>query len=261
MRRYISSSLFVALVFLFALFLGCVTQKAPLKVVNSLPHERLARYNDSFDTFKKDLWGKGGVLSSEEQLENFKFAGVQFKNGSLIIETETGMLSKGALASNYSIQGDFDIQLDCRMDFYEGLQEMDQFMSFIVFQKGVEISKMNSVQVGLSKREGLTKGYLYCGYRKNGTFHRAKSIEIKSFHGTFRLVRIGDKVTVLYRRKEKSGWKRLAQVPFFAAQVYLSFRVQNFIGNKKSIRAPMPVKAAFDNFKINAAQEIIESEI
>ena len=261
MRRFIPFSVFVTLTALFAPFLGCVTQKAPLKVENSLAHERLARYNDSFDNFKRDLWEKGGVLSSEEQLENFKFADVQFKNGSVTIETETGLLSKGGLASKYSIQGDFDIQLDCRMDFYKDPQEMDQVMTFIIFQKGVEISKMNSVLVGLSKQEGRRKAYLFCGYRKDGNYHRTKAMEIKSFNGTFRFVRVGDRVTVLYRRKEDSGWKKLSQVHFHAAQVYLGFRAQNFVGNKKSIRAPVPVRVSFDNFQINSAQGIIESEI
>ncbi len=41
----------------------------------------------------------------------------------------------------------------------------------------------------------------------------------------------------------------------------IGFQLRNFFGKRTTIRANNSVTAEFNNFKINAAQEIIEEEI
>ena len=47
----------------------------------------------------------------------------------------------------------------------------------------------------------------------------------------------------------------------FLHEVMLVFKPQNHARNRTSITAKYPVTARFDNFRINAAEKIIEEEI
>jgi len=261
MRQVISWSIASICLAVLGVVLGCVTQKAALKVKNSLPQERLAQYNDSFDRIQWDLWEEAGIVYSEAQMENYKPADIRAENGEVVIVTRTGCFSKGGLGSKYSIRGDFDIQLDCRMDFPQGPQDVDQIATFVVFQKGQKLSEINSVQIGLSGREGLVKRYLFFNYLRDGANHLVKALEIDGFQGTFRLVRIGDQVAGLYKTREDTDWKELGRAPLSSEEVLVGFKVQNFLVHRTHLKASVPVKGVFDNFRINAAEEVIESEI
>ena len=62
-------------------FLGCVTDTASLKIEKSLPQNKLAYYNDSFDKFRTDLWDNAGYLHNEAQEANFKLAKMRIDDG------------------------------------------------------------------------------------------------------------------------------------------------------------------------------------
>ena len=81
------------------------------------------------------------------------------------------------------------------------------------------------------------------------------------FHGTLRIVRIGKKVTTLYKREGQDKWTEMCRISFTGEEVFLGFLVQNFKQIDSSIKATVPFEARFDNFRINGAQEIIESDI
>jgi len=55
---------------------------------------------------------------------------------------------------------------------------------------------------------------------------------------------------------EKNGYLSLHSEGY-----YLGFKLQNFVTNRTSITARSTITATFDNFKINAAEEIVEEDI
>ncbi len=257
-------NLWVIVIFLVASlvsFQGCVTEKVSFKTEKSLPQSKLAYYNDSFDKLNEDLWEKAGYLYFEEQVANFKMADMRIENGKLRIETQTGHFSKGGLASKYALRGDFDIQVDCYIDFLEGLQDMDQLLQFLVLDKGKEIETINSVIIGFSKRGKRHKSYIFSGYAEKGEFHRGNVHEIGNFHGTLRIIRIGNEISTLYKKEGENDWKKMNTFRSTANDVMFGFRLQNFTGKRASITARSPITAILDNFRVNAAQEIIEEEI
>jgi len=243
------------------LFLGCVTDMASLKIKKTLPQSKLAYYNDSFDKLRTDLWEKAGYIHNEAQKANFKLAKMQIKDGKLWVQTEIGCFSLGGLASRYAIRGDFDIQVDCQIDFLEGIYDMDQSLVFAAIGKGKEIGKDDTVFLCLLRRGGRDFSTIFSAARKNGRFHRGDWHKIENFDGSLRIVRIGDEINTLFKRKGDAEWKKMDTFRSTPNDMMLGFKLQNFVSNRASITARSPITATFDNFRINAAEEIIEEEI
>ncbi len=253
---------FLSLAFLGAL-LSCATDKAPLQIANSLPQSELAYYNDSFDKMREDLWDRAGYLYREEQVQNFKQSDMRFDNGKLIIRTQTGSFSKGGLSSKYAFRGNFDIQLHCRMDFIKGISgmNMDQVFSFGVYDKSLKIGKMRFAIIGLSMRGGLDRGYLFSNCVVNGRKKKGGSHRIENFNGWFRIWRTGKTISTLYKKEGTVEWTLMKTFRVTDNDMLIGFQLRNFFGKRTTIRANNSVTAEFNNFKINAAQEIIEEEI
>ena len=261
MRHETVMGLIVLFAFSFASGWGCVTPQKAIRVKNTLPPERRAYFCDSFDTLRQDLWEKGGLVYSESQLENFKLAEPRIQDGKVVVQTEVGGFSKGGLASKFILHGDFDIQLDCRMDFPDDLQQMDWIAVFGVFEVGGRIGDTAGAQISMARKKLAMKNFLGSSYIDRGTLHRGVFTRIGDFDGTLRLVRKGGRVTALYRLGEKPEWSELGIHPFTEKDAFVGFRVQNFLASRKVIQAPSSVCAAFDEFRINAAEGIVESEI
>jgi len=251
--------IFLAAFLLF--FLGCVTDTASLKITKSLPQNKLAYYNDSFDNFRTDLWEKGGYTHNNAQEADFKLADMRIEDGKLRVKTETGCLSSGGLGSKYGLRGDFDIQVECQIDFLEGVYDMDHALSFLVIEKGKEIGKVNMVFLSLFKRGGRDFQTILSATWKNGRFHRGDWHKIKNFDGSLRIVRIGDEISTLFKRKGDTEWKIMDTFRSSPNDVMVSFRLANFALKRASITARSPITATFDNFRINAAEEIVEEDI
>lgn len=242
-------------------FQGCATEKA-LKVEKSLLQSELAYYNDSFDNLREDLWEKGGLVLHEEQLSNFKYADISIENGQLKVVTKTYCFSKGALGSKCTLRGDFDIQVDGHIDFLKGKYDMDQQLAFSVLETGKKVKDLDITSIMARKREGSLESEIISFYYRSGRWNLGSRHHIgNNFHGTFRIIRIGNKISTLYKENAEIEWKKMFTASFTKNDVIFSVRVQNFHGKMTSIKARSSVVGKFDNFRINAAQEIVEAEI
>jgi len=261
MKRISALIIGIFLIALSGLFPGCVTDTASLKIEKSLPQSKLAYYNDSFNKLRTDLWEKAGGIPKEAQKANFKLAKMRIDDGKLRVETETGCFSKGGLASKYTLRGNFDIQIDCQIDFLEGLYDMDQSLIFIVLEKGDKFGRDNTVFLSLFKKGGRDFNTIFSGFWENDKFHRGNWHKIKNFDGSLRIVRIGDEISTLFKRKGDTEWKKMDTFRHTPNDIIIGFKLQNFMSNRTSITARSLITATFDNFRINAAEAIIEEEI
>lgn len=241
-------------------FPGCVRDTATLKIEKSLPQIKLAYYNDSFDKLRTDLWDKAGLVFSYRQLSNLQAADMDFENGQLVVKTKTGSFSKGGLVSTFKLRGDYDVQIDLHLDFMEDVSDMDQIIGFGALEKGSAGMATNHFYgITLVKIDGK-QGGIFTVYRSEKKKHGETWHPIDGFNGSFRIVRIGNKVSTLYRQGD-GYWHRTHVYPSVGKDTLIGFSVQNFSISRKSIQADEQVTGRFDSFKINAAQEIIESEI
>jgi hypothetical protein len=241
--------------------LSCSADKVPLQIENSLPQSELEYYSDSFDKIREDFWDRAGYLYKEEQIHNFKLADMRFENGKLIIRTKTGSFSKGGFGSKYALRGDFDLQLDCRIDFLKGASGMDQLLNFLVFDKSGKIGKTNVVVINLSMGEGSHQAWLGTGAQINGRWNKGGSQKIENFHGTLRILRKGRNISTLFKKKGATAWSKMHTFRATANDLLFGFQVRNFFNKRTTIRATQSISAEFESFRINAAQEIIEEEI
>jgi len=251
---------FLLLAFLGTL-LSCATDKAPLQIENSLSQSELEYYNDSFDRMREDLWDRAGYLPKKEQMQNFKLADMRFENGKLIIRTKTGSFSKGGLGSKYAFRGDFDIQLDCRIDFLKGTSGMDQLLNIAVFDKSEKIGRNDIVFINLAMGAGLHQGWLSSNGFINGRRREGSSQKIETFNGTLRILRKAKNISTLYKKRGASAWNKMHTFRVNVNDMIFGFTVRNFFHRRTTIRATQSISAEFDNFRINAAHEIIEEEI
>ena len=242
-------------------FQGCATAPVSSKIENSLPQDKFAYYNDNFDKLREDLWDKAGYMHSEPVRANFRQAKMVIKDGKLRIDTQTGSFSKGGLASRYVIRGDFDIQIDCHIDFLNGFQNMDQFVAFVVLDRGGEIGKMDSVVIGLVKRGTRMFNFVFSGRTQKSKYRLGKYNRVGDFNGTLRIERIEDNISTFYKIQGEREWRELGTFRSTLGDIQLGFKLQNYTHDRESITAKSPVTAKFDNFRINAAQEIIEEDI
>ena len=249
------------LVAFFSALLSCATDKAPLQIKKSLPQDELEYYNESFDKMREDLWDRVGYIWRDEQMQNFKQADMHFINGKLIIRTKLGSFSKGGLASRYALRGDFDIRLDCRMDFIKGVSGMDQVFGLGVLDKSKKIGEMTTVNIGLSMKEGLYQGYMFSSCFINGKGSGGNSQKIDNFNGTFRILRTGKTISLLYKEAGASEWTQVNTFRVTDNDMVFGFQARNFFTNRTTIRAKHSISVELDSFKIIAAQQIIEDEI
>jgi len=250
---------------IFFLIAGCEATSTGIKqssfqISNSLPQNKLAYYNESFDKLRLDLWEKSALTFTQSQTTNFKFADMDIEAGALRIETQKGHFSRGALISKYAIKGDLDVQVDCQMNFLQKAHGMDQILIFAVSERQTETKIPTIVIVGLSKREGRRSG-IFMNYIENNKRVQGKAIPMESFEGTLRIVRIGKKISTFYKKEKNSDWVTLLTFKGTDRDVGAGFGITNFISTRSSIHSELSIVGKFDNFKINAAQQIIEDEI
>lgn len=233
-----------------------------LRIQNSLPGEKLAPYNDTFNGFKEDLWEKGGAFF-EAQTEDFKLADIRIQDGRLVIETKTGGFSSGGIGAKFKFKGDFDVQVDCRVDFTKDAEDMDQILIFHVIDptEGLKDEEIVGAQIGVAKSRGKPAGLFSTSLTKGEVkFNRGKKID--RFRGSLRMVKSGTTLYAFYRNEGTPIWKSFGAFPFDSRETGISLQARNFEMRKAgSIGAKTPFTGTFDNFRVNAAQEIIEPEI
>jgi len=250
---------------------GCAADRGPVQppagVRDSLPPAKLAHFNDTFDSFREDLWDKSGFLFQESQMRNYKAAAMRIENGQLVIETQKGSFSKGGLVTRYSLKGDFDIQLSCRFDFQENVSSFDQVMGFGVLEISPWRGKPNRlINIALLRLggESLESGVLSAcrdmGIGPRGILGKSW-LPMGDFQGSLRIVRKGSEVITFFQRGGEARWNKRGSFPSTGNDVLIGTNVQNFSMERSSISAEKPVIGRLDGFRINAAQGIVEEEI
>lgn len=240
---------------------SCKTDTAALQIENGLPQSEITYYNDSFDKMREDLWDRAGYLFKTEQMQNFKQADMRFVNGKLVIRTKTGSFSKGGFGSNFALRGDFDIQLDCRIDFIKGISGMDQALNFLVLDKSAGVGKTNVVLTELSMDGGSHQAWIQSHGFSNLRRNKSSAKKIDDFDGTLRILRNGKNISTFYEVKGAIAWSIIHTFRITDNDMIVGFQVRNFFNKRTSIVAPLSISAEFDNFRINAAHDIIEDEI
>jgi hypothetical protein len=260
-----SKKIYFIIGFLLLLLLGallsCAADPAPLVIANSLPQNELAYYCDSFDTLKEGLWDKAGFVFSAAQLGNLKIADMTIEEGKLRIDTKTGGFSKGGLVSKFALRGDFDVQIDFQIDFVPGNLDMDQVLGFGAVEKSKSGHLNRMTSIGLLKAGKNKNSEIFSGQLERGKYHRGYWHPIDNFTGSVRFVRMGDQVSTFYRKQGQNRWIKMSTLPSSQNETTIGLTLQNFVKDRNSITATRSIKAWIDNFTINAAQEIIESEI
>ena len=247
---------------LFALCLICLfflainasassSEASTTTVQKSLPQSQIAHYNDAFEKLRDDIWKKSGVLPFGKNVFQIPEIGIQ--DGRLLIKTGTGDFQRGGLTSRWTLKGDFDIQVDCHMDFLDETADMDQLLLFVAKDK----HNRYFTTAGLLKKPN-NEPMVISAFKKKGVRLSRKSDRIGNFHGKLRIVRAGNKITTFRKEYGDSGWKEIGTFSGMTGDVVVGLGVTNFLANRTSIQADQPVMAAFDNFRINSAEEISE---
>jgi hypothetical protein len=240
---------------------GCVLEKRSMVIENSLPESQLAYYNDSFDRLRQDIWMTSALVYSKGQMSNFKLARMSIESGRLKITTKRKCFSRNGLFSKFALRGDFDIQVDCQFDFSQNISDMDQVVRFGVTEKGNELSSLSCVVINLLKRPQHHHGQIVSAFQWKGKLHIGNRHALNSFKGTLRIVRKGNQAGTFYKEADQLEWKKMNTFHFMKIDMYPCFYLLNFMNDRTSISAKSSITVLFDNFRINAAQEILEMEI
>jgi hypothetical protein len=239
---------------------SCAPKDIGIKIEGGVPIDRLRYYDDSFDALKRDLW-EVAAFSQTDQLRNFEMADVNYENSRVRVNTRSGAFSGAVFTSKYQLRGDFDIQIDCEMQFLKGKVTVDQLLYFAVVKKGETFYSGGSVSNVISKPSGLEDGFIGVVLRQHGKYTQGNFNKISGFTGTIRLLRTGDQIKIVYHKQSANSWSKLDRLSFTIDDVAIVFGVQNFRPGRKDLNASESVTAYFDNFRINAAVKVIEDEI
>lgn len=232
------------------------------KIEESLPQAELTRYNQSFDRPAEDLWEISSFVPQEAQQAKFKLADITVENGRLRIVTKTGAFSKGSYNSKFWLKGDFDIQVDCHLDFLKDISDMAQRAAFSVAARGKDYRDIKIIAIQIMKSPRTGDSTIDTITLIQGKMKGRKRHYTENFHGTLRMVRKGKDITTMYKKEGQADWKIMCTVDFTEKDVHFGFVGQNFWAKKqKNIKAVAPFTVEYDNFRINGAQEIIEEEI
>jgi len=260
-KPYLRSFIGLGLTAFVGVLLCCATDKAPVQIDNSLPQSELAYFCDPFDKLREDVWERAGFVFSAAQLGNIKIADMTIEEGRLRIDTKSGGFSKGGLVSKFALRGDFDVQIDFQMDFVAGELEMDQIGGFGALELAETIRKNRLFSIGLTKVAKSKKGGIRAGQLQGGKYHSAYWHPVNNFNGSLRFMRIGNRMSTFFRNQGQSRWTKMCTLPSTQKETIFGIVLQNFVMERNSIKAIRSISARIDNFTINAAQEIIESEI
>ena len=154
----------------------------------------------------------------------------------------------------------YRVQVDFKINFVPGNLDMDQSLGFGAMEKTIGGTGNRTTSIGLLKK-GQNKGVIFSGYLEWGKYHNGYGHPIGNFNGSVRFLRTNDHVTTFYRKQGQNQWTKMCTLPSSQNDTTIGFGLQNFVSDRNTITANLSVSAWIDNFIINAAQQIIESEI
>jgi hypothetical protein len=226
----------------------------------TLPPAHLARYSDSFDTFREDLYDVAAMTWGDQQLKNLCLAETEVIDGKLWIQTKPGCFSRGGCESKYEFKGSFDVQIDCGIRFLKGAQQIDQVVLFLMSGKG-SLTYFPHTGIQLAKFAGSQQATISSIARDRRGARSSASHRVTEFSGTLRIVKTGNRVTTLYRNDSASEWTKLGTDTSELDRARLAFLVRNFTPDTSTVKGKASITVTFDNLVVNAAEEIIEGEI
>jgi len=253
----------IALVGLIFVAIGaCATSYQGKTFSKTLPKSILDRYCDSFETFREDLWDAAGGLPTSSRSIEILVAEPNVEGGKLKLKTKTAGFSQGGLLSKFLLKGDFDLQIEVEANFNFGgwipKIGMDQVIALGVVAQGSE----DVLVMSMTCPEG---NHTYTYITLSAMEHeRWVSHAWQYFYSprlVLRLVRIGAQVSAVYRTPGKGEWQELTACDFGRDVVSVFFGIQNYRSTRREISADISFSVQFDDFRINAAEEIIESEM
>jgi hypothetical protein len=246
----------------FALTLPLIAWSSEPKIENSLSREELSHYSQSFDKPDEDLWEKASFVPQKAQRGNFKLADMKIVNGRLRITTKTGAFGKGSYNAKFWLKGDFDMQVDCHLDFLEDISDMFQRAAFSAASRGKDYKGIKIIAIQIMKSLKSGDKTISTITLAGGKTKLRKKHFTENFHGTLRMIRKGKDITTMYKKEGQDGWKTMCTVPLTDKDMRFGFVGQNFWSKKqRKIKALAPFTVEYDNFRINGAQEIIEEDI
>ena len=249
---------------------GCIGRSESNKILmpdnqqsakSSRPERDLTIYNDDFRDVNENQWDFAQLTYSEDQLVNFKRAEMKYVDGYLVIETQKGFFSKAGYESKFTLSGDFDIEIDCKMHFNKNLSGMEERAVFSIGERDNDWKNASFAWIQLLNKPGWSDAIMDASAVVNNKFQTKKKVKISKFDGSLRFLREANELTMLYRTKNSLKWVNLAKVKYSTKNMKITFYAANFTLKLKSIDATKNFKAEFDEFRINAAYDVIESDI
>jgi hypothetical protein len=163
--------------------------------------------------------------------------------------------------SRFLFMGDFDIQIDCEFDFSRTIYGMDQRLLLAVNEINRPLDKANLKVIVLGKESGATMGGFRVLVMRPGRSTATAKKDMQHFNGQIRFVRQNSRIRVLHREKGSLDWLLLQEASFTDTPLSFGLALQNFNSEMREIDAVETVTVAIDNFKVNSAQQITESDI
>ena len=116
------------------------------------------------------------------------------------------------------------------------------------------------LKMGESAESGIFSNCRDMGIGPQGILGKSW-LPMGDFQGSLRIVRIGSEVSTFFKRSGEVRWNRRGTFPSTENDVLIGINVQNFAMERSSINATKPVIGRLEDFRINAAQGIVEEEI
>ncbi|MGD9330936.1 MAG: hypothetical protein PVJ53_06470 [Desulfobacterales bacterium] len=263
MRCIIHAAVIILTVFL---ILSCTTIE-DIKIVNHLSDDQKNQLFDSFENLDEDLW-EPHANASDWMMPDFKLADITVEEGKLSISTEKGAYSKAILTSKFLFSGDFDFQIDCATDLNEKVSNMTQNLYVGVVSNptnGKAVKAGAWIELIRDPDEAKDKGKLNAGVYNVINSKQKTNIRygpfFDIFEGSVRLIRRGQMVSFFYQEKDSNAWRHLSTKPYNDLDQVIHIAFANYFMKRRDIDAPRRLTANFDNFKVNAAHTVIDSEI
>lgn len=245
--------------------IGCVVMLTPgvrlpkIQFAKSIPQDQLKDISDSYSTFQEAFWEKVQLsLPTVVKESDFQPGEINTFGRKLEIMTKPESFSKAEIASKFRLKGDFDIQMDCDIDFMEERLGGDHYFFFVNLHDEKRITRRNTVGMSFSKKGEMNSGVLRSVWWSHGRLSDQRKVEITGFQGSIRFVREGQKIFTLFKRNTELEWTEMASFSCSSDVLRLVIGLQNFIGRKNIAPAQSSLLAIVDNFKVNTAEYIIE---
>jgi hypothetical protein len=117
------------------------------------------------------MWEKAGYINRASIRSNFRLADVIVDSGTLLLETKTGPFSFGGISSKFCFRGDFDVKVDCMVNFYKNFDDIDQVAQFKAADKTEDLENDRTENVMLELFKKVRTLFLYVAAfkkRENG---------------------------------------------------------------------------------------------